>query len=236
MRQPTALPLDVGEDDDPPPSCCCEFVDRHGRLSHLADGASCDKLFVALCCGSGRMGPLLRSLCLDIDDRIRWPMAGGALHLGFEGALPLVLLPSLAAYGSRSMVHVAALVIITPLALAMLHSAALSRRRRSKFFVSWSAASLFGGHALFTFRVGEHVGFGWWLLATAAQSYAFICALLTRAPAPASTGSISTSSDDTPRALTRCKLCGRHVAGYDHHCLWIDACVGDDRIRVRIRI
>ena len=163
-------------------------------------------------------------------------MAGGALHLGFEGALPLVLLPSLAAYGSRSMVHVAALVIITPLALAMLHSAALSRRRRSKFFVSWSAASLFGGHALFTFRVGEHVGFGWWLLATAAQSYAFISALLTRAPAPASTGSASTSSDDTPRALTRCKLCGRHVAGYDHHCLWIDACVGDDRIRVRIRI
>ena len=58
----------------------------------------------------------------------------------------------------------------------------------------------------------------------------------TRAPAAAFSGSAPTSPDDAPRDVTRCKLCGRHVAGYDHHCLWIDACVGDDRIPIRIRI
>ena len=71
---------DMYEREDPMPGmfCCCEFTDRHGRQSHLADGSCCDD-FVNGCCSHGQP-PSLRSVCADLDDRLRLPMHGGALY------------------------------------------------------------------------------------------------------------------------------------------------------------
>jgi hypothetical protein len=33
----------------------------------------------------------------------------------------------------------------------------------------------------------------------------------------------------------RCAFCGRSVAGYDHHCVWLDACIGAHNIGVFTR-
>lgn len=48
---------------------------------------------------------------------------------------------------------------------------------------------------------------------------------------PSSTGA-ATSQGDAPKASTAqergvyCPLCGVLVPGYDHHCIWLDACIG----------
>ena len=74
--------------------CCCEFVDQHGERRHLADASALDSAVrhrrAPLCSPEG-----LAALLSDLDDRVRLPMHGGAVYLGFLGAAPLVAVPLL---------------------------------------------------------------------------------------------------------------------------------------------
>ena len=113
--------------DEPPAFCCCEFVDRHGRGSHLSDAAFLDE---HVKCTSGSSASCVWELCLDFDDRCRLPMYNGAIYLGIEGALPIVVLPLLCSAASRSLSAAAVLLVLTPLVLAAHHRRAWRQRRR----------------------------------------------------------------------------------------------------------
>jgi hypothetical protein len=208
---------DDGTPDDTPPGCCCEFVDRNGRLAHLADGAQCDTLLSNFLCCRLPLPVIARTCFLDLDDRLRCPKPGGAIHLGCEGVLAVVLVPTLASLAARSALHTLAVLVLTPALLCVSYTAALVARRRSRFFVSWSACSVAGAHALFTLRVGERIWFGWWLLATYLQGNALVCAIAARgastgggdAPARGSKAPLCADAApvDAPADATRCKLC-----------------------------
>ena len=130
-RMPTsrATPEDR---EDMPVLCCCAFVDRHGRDAHLADASCLDDYLTGAVPGS----QLCEQLCADLDDRIRLPMHSGAVYLGVEGAIPLVVLPVLGTAACHSMLAAAALLFLVPAALMLAHNLAWRRRRRSLLFVS----------------------------------------------------------------------------------------------------
>jgi len=158
--------------DDQPQShfCCCEFVDRHGQQGHLADASALDKVLHGGSCTL----ETLRGLVYDLDDRVRLPMHGGAIHLGFCGMVPLLALPVLGATATRSARDLARLAAAVPLALVVCaHFESYIGRR---FFQLWCACSLVLGHATLTFAVGEHVLFLGWLLASAAHMAAAVSA------------------------------------------------------------
>lgn len=113
--------------DEPPAFCCCEFVDRHGRGSHLSDAAFLDEHFR---CASGSSASCVWELCLDLDDRCRLPMYNGAIYLGIEGALPIFVLPLLCSAASRSLGGAAVLLVLAPVLLAAHHRRAWRQRRR----------------------------------------------------------------------------------------------------------
>ncbi|KAL1515299.1 hypothetical protein AB1Y20_001931 [Prymnesium parvum] len=221
---------------EPPLFCCCQFVDRHGRTSHLLDMSFCDAYT------HGWNGTMLHECCSDLDDRLRLPQYNGAVYLGVEGALPLLLLPAAAAAACRGPLHTAALLLLALPLLAAFHRRALRHRRRSRFFVSWCAASLFYCEAAFTLLVGEHYAFGWWLLTSLGHVSALLCASAVRLPpggeeaAPSRAECEGLTAGEAEREAGRgaplaagrvtCPLCGHSVPGYDHHCIYLDACVG----------
>ena len=220
-----------------PAFCCCEFVDRRGRRSHLSDAGACDA-----CCNaivSGTPQPL-RELLADLDDRLRLPMWGGALYLGVEGLVPFVAVPLLGKIAARSLVHTCVVFAAAPAVLAAYHHVALRFRRRSRFFVAFSLFSLVYMHFLFTTRVAdsEDVWFGWWVASTVGHATAVVCAIDARRPPPtAEDEPLQAAEEAGLLAMPRGEelLFGRGVVGYDHHCIWIDACVGAHNRRQFLR-
>ena len=175
-RMPTsrATPKDR---EDMPALCCCAFVDRHGRDAHLADASCLDDYLTGAVPGS----QLCEQLCADLDDRIRLPMHSGAVYLGVEGAIPLVVLPVLGTAACHSMLRRGAAVPVP--ADARSHPA-WRRRRRSLLFVSSLCTVIGGMYLAFTLRVAQHVGLaGGWSPPRAAA--AFLSAATVRHPPPA---------------------------------------------------
>ena len=261
MAASSARPND--REESPPALCCCAFVDRHGRDAHLADASYLDDYLTGAVPGS----QLCAQLCADLDDRIRLPMHSGAVYLGVEGVLPLVVLPVLGAAACRSLYAAAALLILVPAALILAHNLAWRRRRRSLLFVSSLCTAVGSTYLAFTLRLAQHVWFGWWLLTTLGLAAAFLSAATLRHPPPATElrrGELwdGLGEERTPLhareggeggseggegggeggeggegggeggeeaagrdGAVRCALCDTELAGFDHHCVWVDACV-----------
>lgn len=94
--------------------------------------------------------------------------------------------------------------------------------------------------------MAEHVWFGWWVLVTIALGIALESArTVRRAPldgrlpeharlqrareaAAGSCAEVVGETDDGAGddGIFECALCGVAVRGYDHHCVWLNACVG----------
>ena len=274
---------DIDYLDQPDAFCCCEFIDRHGKRSHLSDASACDDMLLACCTCSP---PALRNLLADLNDRIRLPHYNGAVHLGFDGLLALVAVPYLGTVAAKGPVETAALVTIMPVAFAMLHRSALRARHRARFFVIWSATSFVYGNLVFTTQMGGRVPFACWLvcavmqLGAAANMHAVLrtqldlgnhltdgddsgddiisassqhqplvpidacvseegwiaaqtCNVAGCAGSSKATVAHVTSTHQPP--AIRCALCGRVVPGYDHHCIWLDACIGAHNLGAFLR-
>ena len=243
--------------EDMPALCCCAFVDRHGRDAHLADASCLDDYLTGAVPGS----QLCEQLCADLDDRIRLPMHSGAVYLGVEGAIPLVVLPVLGTAACHSMLAAAALLFLVPAALMLAHNLAWRRRRRSLLFVSSLCTAIGGMYLAFTLRVAQHVWFGWWLVATLALATAFLSAATVRHPPPATELRRSEPWDGLGEERTplharegggegggeggeevadrdgavRGARCDTELAGFDHHCVWLDASVASHNHHVFLR-
>ena len=164
---------------DEPTFCCCEFIDRYGERKHLGDASACDDCLNACCSCS----PLAASRVLaELDDRMRIPQFNGAVHAGFDGMLPVVLLPLLGRFAARGPYHALLLLVIAPPLLALVHVQTLKARRQPRFFVGWTSCTYLYGNFAFTLLVGEHFHFGWWVASAALQAAAAACASATRAP------------------------------------------------------
>ena len=178
--------------DVEPAFCCCEFIDRHGQRAHLSDAGACDRVINALL---GCEAVALANWWADVDDRLRLPQYGGAVHVGLEGFMAALLLPILANIAAHGPWHALAVVLIVPPAVILLHLRSVRMRRRSRFFPSWTACSFVYGNLAFTILVGEHVHFGLWVACAALQLAAASCASTTRTPPPGNSYSTCAEAD-----------------------------------------
>ncbi len=143
--------------------CCCEYTDRHGQRAHLSDAAVCDA------CAHCKM-PSCEQLAADVDDRVRMPMYGGAVHLGLGGALPLIAIPLLHLHAAKSAAHALGVTAVHAAAWAAACGVVprlIAERLGARFSPCWAAGVFFHSYAVFTLYIGEHLWFGSWLLVTA---------------------------------------------------------------------
>ncbi|EOD21051.1 hypothetical protein EMIHUDRAFT_208177 [Emiliania huxleyi CCMP1516] len=151
--------------------CCCEFVDQHGERRHLADASALDSAGLA-------------ALLSDLDDRVRLPMHGGAVYLGFLGAAPLVAVPLLFRLAISRFSRLLAVAVVAPAGLGL--CARCRRTLGGRFFQATCGTSLGYAFGAFTLVLGEHLHFGGWLLtavgfaASLAAAAAALCALALR--------------------------------------------------------
>jgi hypothetical protein len=103
------------------------------------------------------------------------------VRIGLNGLAPALLVPWFGCTAARSPFHAALLALVLPLALALVHRAAVRARQRSHLFVSWTLCSVVYTNLTFTLCLGPKLHFGAWLVITCCFLYAAVCAAEVRA-------------------------------------------------------
>ena len=181
---------------------------------------------------------LLKRVFETAADRARMPWFGGARRINAGAAAAPLLL-----YTLRSLARLTHMCMwplfwlgLAATALIWLHVMSLRIRMRTDFFASWIVFSVVGIYSDFSEHVQPNVSgacsmFMHLLLIMASISFALA---LLRRPLPCRYGADSVHASAGAQvnascfthARFACKVCGCPIRGRDHHCVWINQCVG----------
>lgn len=211
-------------------ACCCCCCGSH-HSSATEDGGH------RFCSAAQR--EKLRRVLVTAADRARVPWFGGARKVN-AGVIVSALLLKLLREACDASDQASWVIFWLGFAaghLVLLHLACLSIPWRTDFFVSWLSFSFAWVYVDYYFYVLPGQG---WALAIAMHALLGLvviafCAAVLRCPAPGLTVAMPTSeggfwplSDDR---CYPCRICGQHVHRRDHHCVWINQCVGSHNHR-----
>ena len=216
------------------PLCCCEYYSQEGERSHLlalcCDCVALDEAVDSLVSGGGVKPHLLPQILDTVEERLRLPWPGGAQRIPLGRTVPLVLVPGLVWLASLSLLTaLLTFLLLLPLLVGLSVRLVVRLRPNTKFFLycSYSTAATL----LYVYEV-KCVGtfwdlpklISWWenLVLVAGLLGMFLCYrhLRTEVPQLAETGG------------KMCRICGVSVAGRDHHCIWLDLCIGSSNLSV----
>eukprot|EP00439_Symbiodinium_sp_Y106_P031160 s2413_g3.t1 len=204
--------------------CLCECTDFDKLV---------DDYLNSLCRGPKSSVPpreRLRRVFFTASDRCRIPWFGGARRLN-AGALaaPVMLLLlravlRLSTYAPWLLFWLA----VGASHLAWFHVACLSLPLRSDYFVSWVACSIAGLYSEYWSEILPRQSSSSTLLCHGlllVVVISFASAVYTSPPVQdAEQGQLQSEKEDSRWYL--CKVCGHAIYGRDHHCVWINQCVG----------
>lgn len=207
---------------DEGPLCCCEYLNRHGERAHVL-GLCCaceeiDRAADDLVHGQVPSRDRIDEALLELDDRLRLPTPGGAVHLGVAGTLPWFILPWPLLFGAISarMLLVCAVALVP--ALAFWHRRVLRLRRRTGFLFWWQLASIAYECTAYTLLLALHQ--------TRAETALFFIPLVTsmlllfRMQCVDATSARGAADEAGANArAARCPVSGHLVPRYDHYCI-----------------
>ncbi|XP_077480806.1 palmitoyltransferase ZDHHC23-B [Stigmatopora argus] len=221
-------------------ACCCDCED-------LDD--ACDRFFKQESQNPGSMSRVVA----DISDRVRVPwLKGGARKVDLTIIPPLVLLPAMLHLAAFHFLLGTAVLIAMPISLLWYYYFTHRKKARNRFFLSLALFSLAYMYYLFVAEVVPHGGVGTvevgmvtagllvtsLSLANTKRGPGFVEADQESVPllpeeAERSQGSeigrknwCSVCRVVRPPRAGHCRICGICVLRHDHHCVWIDSCVG----------
>ncbi|XP_061614768.1 palmitoyltransferase ZDHHC23-B isoform X2 [Phyllopteryx taeniolatus] len=245
------------DEDEQEHLCCCEYVNRHGKRSHVAacccdcedlDDA-CDRFFKR----EPQNPESLSHVAADISDRFRIPwLRGGARRVDLSVIPPLVLLPTLLHLAAFHFLVGVAVLITLPGLVLWYYYFTHRKKARTLFFLSLALFSLAYMYYLFVSKVVPRGGIG--AVQVAVVTTGVLLTLLGLAHTKRGPGVVKPNQEIDPvlqeqvewaqeAELNRknwcsvcqvvrppraghCRICGVCVLRLDHHCVWIDSCVG----------
>ncbi|XP_061522707.1 palmitoyltransferase ZDHHC23-B isoform X2 [Phycodurus eques] len=245
------------DEDEQEHLCCCEYVNRHGKRSHVAacccdcedlDDA-CDRFFKR----EPQNPESLSHVAADISDRFRIPwLRGGARRVDLSVIPPLVLLPTLLHLAAFHFLVGVAVLITLPVLVLWYYYFTHRKKARTLFFLSLALFSLAYMYYLFVSKVVPRGGIG--PVQVAVVTTGVLLTLLSLAHTKRGPGVVKPNQEIDPvlqeqvewaqeADLSRknwcsvcqvvrppraghCRICGVCVLRLDHHCVWIDNCVG----------
>ncbi|XP_077592324.1 palmitoyltransferase ZDHHC23-B [Stigmatopora nigra] len=241
-------------DDENERLCCCEYVNRHGVRSHVAacccdcedlDDA-CDRFFKQESQNPGSMSRVVA----DISDRVRIPwLKGGARKVDLTIIPPLVLLPAMLHLAAFHFLLGAVVLITLPILLLWYYYFTHRKKARNMFFLSLALFSLAYMYYLFVAEVVPRGGVG--AVSVGMVTAGLLLTLLSLANTKRGPGFVEVDRESVtllpeedggldirrknwcsvcrvvrPPRAGHCRICGICVLRHDHHCVWIDSCVG----------
>ncbi|XP_034255489.1 palmitoyltransferase ZDHHC23 [Thrips palmi] len=235
--------------------CCCEYIDKDGRRNHiLACCCNCvelDKAFDSFCCCRRGGHPGCDRVILAMLDRMRVPWLGGAKLISCDILLPMLLLPSLFAFGAINFPCTVVAFLSMLLLVLQLHRTYFRSIPNSKFFCTWTYTSFALIFLIYEFLVvpfleitiQENLIF----IVVSIMSILSLYKVQTLRNSQASflndvekgdssllnskasnTCSVCTTYM-TPR-MVHCSTCQKCVPKRELHCLWFGCCIGSHNL------
>ncbi|XP_064463469.1 palmitoyltransferase ZDHHC23-B-like [Ornithodoros turicata] len=238
------------------PLCCCEYISQFGQRSHvlacLCDCEALDECFDRLFTCRRVSRSTLSRVKLTSMDRLRIPWAGGAKRVDVDVIFAVILLPSVLLIACLGWTATLFSFLAMPIGLYVIHWHSIKTKRRTKFFAAWTATSFVMLVGVFQLEVVPYLEilFSENLLLMTAVAFTCICSSIVRSgpgiPAPPPTDAMSQGitveeiQEPTkcgvchvvrPARCSHCSICGHCVLRRDHHCVWLDTCVGEKNHR-----
>lgn len=236
------------------PLCCCEYIDQDGNRNHiLACCCNCVDLDRAVdsfcCCRGGNQGSCGRAL-LTMVDRMRIPWLGGAKHISCDILMPMVLLPSLFAFGAINFPCTAVAFLSMLLLVLQLHRSYFRTIPNTKFFCSWTYTSLAMIFLIYEFLVVPFLEitpqenwtfivvsiisiFSLFKVQTLRDSLNYLNDVESVESNPLNSKASNTCSTCASYLMPRmvhCSTCQKCIPKRELHCLWFGCCVGSHNL------
>ena len=214
------------------PLCCCEYYSKEGERSHLlalcCDCVALDEAVDSLVSGGGVRPHLLPQILDTVEERLRLPWPGGAVRIPLGRTAPLVLVPGLVWLASLHLLTaLLTFLVILPLLVLLSVRLVIKLRPDTKFFLycSYSTAATL----LYVYEV-KCVGTFWDLpkLISWWENLVLVAGMLGMFLSYRRLRSEFSQLGETGGKM--CRICGVTVAGRDHHCVWLDLCVGSSNL------
>ncbi|CAK9031693.1 unnamed protein product [Durusdinium trenchii] len=223
--------MDLEEDEE---MNCCEYLREDGEVRHVLQCfCECNDLdsladdCIKCCCEGQRLqGPALREklrrVCWSCAERFRMPWPGGAVEVPWPGAWAALLV----LWALRRLLElstwlpwVAGWLLLGFGHLLLIHLMCLALPMRSEYLVAWVFFSIMGLYGDYSREVWPNQALGprvasHLLLLEVVVTFGASVALKPKKDEELSAGSFP------------CRICGRSIHGRDHHCVWINQCVG----------
>jgi len=214
--------------EDPNPLCCCEYINNDGERSHLlgffCDCEALDDSFERLIQRQPMPEGRLREIGAVLRDRLRIPWVSGARRIEPAALLPFIILPIFGVLATLGPVWTFTSFLFLPILTQILRKKVLARSHQTKFYCSFMVASFLYSYLIFVLEVHTKAEL------TELESLVHLILLLvtlcfmykTRRQ---SSKDVTLVNDKLPFYYF-CRTCQFYVDGRDHHCVWLDCCIG----------
>ncbi|KAJ8918636.1 hypothetical protein NQ315_013142 [Exocentrus adspersus] len=222
-----------GMNDEGISLCCCEYYDRNNERNHiLACCCNCvdvDEAFESLITSRSITQQHKSGIMSTVQDRLRIPWRGGAKQVAFDAALPIFIIPVMLLLASISVWWTIFSFTTVAMFLAFIFNFLIRTIPHTKFFFVWTITSITALYIVFEFIVipfleillEENIAlsifiFGfimcWYLMKVRTKQ-------LNNCGGDAEFGKIASR-------IQNCSVCQMRIPDKDHHCVWLDCCVG----------
>jgi len=226
MTSPTLEP-------DPSPLCCCEYHNSDGERSHLlalcCDCEALDQAVDRMVSGREVKSGMVREIIDVIEERMRFPWRHGAVKFPIGKVAPMLMLPSMLWLATlHQYLLVFTFLLLMPAVILIAVRTVIKHRPQTKFFLFWSYTST--AYLFYVYEV-KCVGLFWDL----PKVISWWENLVLVVGAAVSLGLYRKMREARKRRNSEgkmCRICQQQVVGKDHHCVWLDMCIGSSNKRI----
>ncbi|XP_019870371.1 palmitoyltransferase ZDHHC23 [Aethina tumida] len=218
------------------PLCCCEYYDRNNERNHiLACLCNCedlDEAFDSFVKGEAVPESRRRAVMGTFQDRLRIPWRGGAKQVSVDAILPIFILPVILLLAANSLWWTIFSFTTMTVFLVFLFNFLIRNLPQTKFFLVWTITSSILLYVIFEYIVipfleillEENIVLSLFIFGYIVSAY--LCKVKANQLNSSVENEEGKGFAKYGGKIDNCSICQKSVPDKDHHCIWLDCCIG----------